>query len=272
MNVLVIAPYEVKFLKTVEALEKLNYGKITIIGNYDIIYDLVKKNRIKIKTNVINIREEEDILLYTKEHRDDIHLFGNISEGYMRKILNIDYSYHINDYYVVDMPNLRHFVFLSNSTYKHFEIEEKKNNIMSLHSFMISLGIRKANVCLLTTNTTKTEILEYNLMRMVLKDEVKRNINILPHARISDIFSLDNEYNIYNQMINMLVFKNHDTTKTFVDTICTLSNYRVGNICEVNNKYFIYGNNIKDEENIMFSLLLINKSIKSKKHIVKYAG
>ena len=120
MNVLVIAPYEVKYLKTIEALEKLKYGKISIIGDYNIIDDLVKKNRIKIKTNVINISLEEDILLYTREYAkeyikdstNNIILFGNISEVFIRKILNVEYRNEFNDYYVVDMPNLRHFVFI----------------------------------------------------------------------------------------------------------------------------------------------------------------
>ena len=279
MNVLVIAPYEVKYLKTIEALEKLKYGKISIIGDYNIIDDLVKKNRIKIKTNVINISLEEDILLYTREYAkeyikdstNNIILFGNISEVFIRKILNVEYRNEFNDYYVVDMPNLRHFVFLSNSTHRHFEMEEKKKSIVSLHKFMSTLGIRKANVCLITNNSSKSDTLEFNLMRMVLSDELRKNINILKPSRLNDIFSMSNEFNIYDSMINMLVFKNRDMTKTFVDTLSTLSNYRVGNICEMNNQLFVNGANIKDEENIMFSLLLINKSIKSKKHIVKYA-
>lgn len=268
MNVLVIAPYEVKYLKTIEALEKLNYGNVSIIGNIEKISPLVKENRIKIKTNIINISDEEDILIYRNEFKNRILLLGNVSETYKRKILDIEYSNQINDYYILDMPDLRHFVFLCNTTYKHYEIENKKKSILSLHNFMVSLGIKKTNVCLISGNNSKSDILEFNLMRMVLKDEMKKSINILAPARINDIFVLDNEYNVYKSMINMLVFKNYDMTKTFVDTVSTLSNYRVGNICECNNRLYINGNNIKDEENIMFSLLLINKS---KKHIEKYA-
>ena len=271
MDVLVIAPYEVKYLKTIEALEKLNYGKISIIGDYNIIDDLVKKNRINLKTNVINISGEEDILTYSKQYLDSIILFGNVSDSFIRKFLNVEYKKDINDYYVIDMPNLRHFVFLSNSSYKHFEIEEKKRSIISLHKFMTTLGIRKANVCLLTNDNSKSDALEFNLMRMVLSEDLRKNIIIHKPSRLNDIFSIYSDFNIYNTMINMLVFKNYDITKTYVDTLTTLSNYRVGNICETKKRLFINGNNIKDEENIMFSLLLINKSINSKKHTVKYA-
>lgn len=276
MNVFIVCPYEEKYLRTCENLERINFCEISIIGDYEKINRIACDKRIKIKSRIIDIKSEECIVNYlkTKDKKTSIIVIGLINESYQKQIVNnTAKELPLNSFYVIDIPKLRHFIFVNTaSNNRTYEMTEKRKGMISLHKFMKLLGIYKANVALITSDTKKMESIEYNLIKMILKENLNKQISFINPCKISDVFNLNSKYNIFESNINVLMFKNTDVAKTFIELLTLFTSYRIGIINEYNGNYYIDGCKIKDEENIIFTILLISKCINSREHILKLSN
>ena len=233
MKIVVVAPYKAKVLKSVEALEKVNLGDVKLIGCIDTINQVISEERIKIRSEIIDATEEE-LIIKTKDIIDDdtVIVFDQVDEFIQKKIICNDKMYNIDEdinyFYTIDIPDIKNFIFVSNHSKKrHLDFDDKKKAILSIFEFMNSLGIKKSNVAVLTDKLTKTDILEVNLIRMILKEDVCKNVNILSPCRIDELFSKKYYNNIYDKNINLLIFKNYDITQTFINTLGLFSNNKI---------------------------------------------
>lgn len=267
MRIVVVAPYEAKVLKSVEALEKVKLGEVLLIGDSKSITRVIEEERIKIKSKIIEANDD-DIVLKTKQliDKETIVIFDCIVDYQQKQILginNYEESEDLNYFYTIDIPDLKHFIFVSNHSKKrHLDFDDKKKAIVSIFDFMNSLGIKKSNVALITDKLAKTDILEVNLIKMILKEDVCKHLNVLSPCRIDELFNKKYYNNVYDQNINLLVFKNYDITQTFINTLSLFSNNKIASICKLKNNLFIDASNIYDERNILFSILLTSKYIK----------
>ena len=273
MKIVVVAPYKAKVLKTVEALEKVNLGEVKLVGCSKIIKQIIDEERIRIQAEIIDA-SEEDIVIKTKQIIDEetIVIFDEIIEYSQKQILGIENSFEASEetnyFYVIDIPDLKHFVFVSNHSKKrHLDFDDKKKAIVEIFDFMNSLGIRKSNVTILTDKLTKTDVLEVNLIRMILKEDVCKSLNILSPCRIDELFNKKYHNNVYDKNINLLVFKNYDITQTFINTLGLFSNNKIASICSCKNKLYIDASNQYDERNILFSVLLTSKYLNDRRKI-----
>ena len=72
--------------------------------------------------------------------------------------------------------------------------------------------------------------------------------------------------NIYKNNINLLVVKSIEVSRMFVDALSVFGNCKVGSLLTYKDKYIIEGDELKDEENILFSTLVISRVIKNQKN------
>lgn len=274
MNAYFIAPYEDKYLRTCENLERIDYCDVTLLGDYDKINDTLCKMHMDTNIRIIDLKSEDNILNYlkTKDLKTTIIILGCVSETFSLKLFQDRmvkdgkvYSLSINEMFVIDIPKLKHFIFVGNAYgNKNYEMIDKRKNMLLLYKFMRKLGVSKANVTLIKNDWRNNDTLEYSLIKMILNDNLNKSINIMNPCRISDLFNISNKHNIFSSNVNVLMFKNSDITKTFIELLQLFTNFRIGNICEYNDLFFIDGSKAKDEENIIFSILLISKCLKEK--------
>ena len=151
MKIVVVAPYEAKVLKTVEALEKVKLGEVLLVGCSELIRKVIDEEKMRINSKIIEA-SEEDLVIKTRELIDEqtIVIFDCVMEHQQKLILginNYEESEELNYFYVIDIPDLKHFVFVSNHSKKrHLDFDDKKKAILSIFDFMNSLGIKKSNV------------------------------------------------------------------------------------------------------------------------------
>lgn len=282
MNILVVNPYQRKVLRAIEGLEKINVGEVKIIGDEKRILPILSEEKIKLRCCVSNICDNDSIVREARKIIDDrtIIVFGDIEEHYKNRILGLDSSNDINYFYIIDLLELQHFIFVSNYSKKRYlDFEDKRKAISAIFEFMKVLGVKKSNCALITDKKVKSDILEVNLIKMILKDDLAKSINILNPCQINEVFDQNSECNIFNRHINMLVFKNYDITKTFIDTLnifsgsFTSNNYqsKTASICRTSDSLFVDTMDQKDEKDILFSILLLSKFLSVKSNLrVKY--
>lgn len=273
MNVYMIFPYQEKYLRMCESLEKINYCEINILGDFEKINKIIKDKKIKLNSKITDIKTEDTLINYMnlKKTKKSILVFGDIDEFYQKQIIKKDkIDQSVNHIYVLDIPKLKHFIFV-NTTYtnRNYDMTEKRRSMTSLYRYMNLLGITKANVALITSDTRKMETIEYSLIKMILKEKLNNSISFLNPCRISDLFDIYSKYNIFTSNINVMMFKNADVTKLFIELLQLFTTYRIGVICELNDTYYIDAKKIKDEENIIFTILLISKCLSYKDDYVK---
>lgn len=275
MKIVFVAPYKAKVLKTVETLEKVKLGEVLLVGSSEVIGKVSDEERIKIRSKIIEANDA-DIVLKSKEviDKETIIVFDSILEYHQKQILNVcnyQENEELNYFYVIDIPELKHFIFVSNHSMKrHLDFDDKKKAIVSIFDFMNCLGIKKSNVAIITDRLTKTDILEVNLIKMILKEDVCKNVNVLSPCRIDELFSKKYHNNVYDKNINLLVFKNYDITQTFINTLGLFSSNKIASICNIKNNLYIDASNQYDERNILFSILLISKYLKEKSFSLDY--
>lgn len=270
MNVYLINPYEEKYLKTVEIFDKIEYCYIELIGDENIIKTLINQKKIKINLlketiKIINKISDTDLKEYirTKEIYKSIFIFGKLSDNKMYDFMNLkNKEININNIYVIDIPKLKHFLFLT-VPYKRDlnEFNNRRKGMNVLYKFMNLLGIMKANVALIANNLDSIDMIECNLIKMILKDNMNKQIGYINYCKIKDIFNIHSVYNIFDTNLNCILFLQNDGALTFIEMLELFTNYRIGKIKEINGTYFINAKEIKDEENIVFTILLIGKCL-----------
>lgn len=283
-KILILCPYDKKTLLVCEAIGKLSLelrlknsklGKqIIIVGERDRIANCLKELNLNsnlenhILEKVIDKPNDEDLVCFVNQiiDEDTITVIGEV-DSYVRVKIGLDdeiFSHHL-----IDFQELRHFVFVSSSINGRYKAEEKKNQILSINNFMNSLGINKVKIAFIVDELSKGDFLEINLMRMILKESLGKNVTLMNPCNLNKLFDESYYDNIYDKKINLLVFKNDDITSSFLDTLNIFSNSRICTIDESRNSNLINSANInrifidskkqKDEQSIMFALLIAKK-------------
>lgn len=271
MKIVVVAPYKTKVLKSIEALEKIKLGEVLLIGSLDSINQVIIKEKIKIKSKIIDT-SNNDLVKTVKDNidNDTLLVFDDVEEITLKQILesNKNVSDEINYFYTIDIPDNKNYIFVSNYSKKRtLDFDDKKKAIASIFDFMNYLGIKKSNVALITDKLSKTDILEVNLIKMILKEDVLKNVNVNSPCRLDELFNKEYYNNIYQNNINLLVFKNYDITQTFINTLSLFSNNKIASICKYQKNIYIDCVNQHDERNILFSIILGSKYYANKRKL-----
>lgn len=268
MKVLVVYPYTDKLLNALKESVELKLGSFTLVGDKSLIIEKCYKNNIQSKDfTIYDIDNDLEVIDFCINSLDDgsndYIVFDNYPIHYQNKILKIDKNKELGNIDILDVPFLRHFIFVSNYSKNHnIDYEDKKISILQAHSFMKKLGIKKTNVALITNLNNKTDILESNIINMILKDSAIGNINIFDNFNIFNLFLKDSKVNIYKNNINLLVLRNFEASRIFLDTLNAFTNTKIASFI-IGNTYAIDTKNIKDDNNIIFSLIILNKIHKS---------
>ncbi len=193
-------------------------------------------------------------------------IIGNISYYYQKQLYSIKENDDFNYINIIDFPLINHFLFVSNFSHRErVDFEDKKKSIIKAYNFMNKLGIKRANAALVTSIKTKAEVLESNIIKMILKDCNYRMINIVDSYKLYDLFEQNSLVNVYKNNINLLIFKTFESSNTFLETLNVLGTCKIGSILTYNNNYIIDTADIKNEHNIIFSMLVLLKVLKMKK-------
>ncbi len=272
MEILILAPYEAKLLKAIASAKRIKLGTFTLIGNKKTIYETCFRNQIDCQDfDIIDCPNELDIIEFSKKHllKDVAYVInGNVSYFYLKKLYSLKENNDFNYINIIDFPLVDHFLFITNFPQKlHVDFDDKKKAIINAHLFMNKLGIRKTNAALVTNVRTKADTLESNILKSVLKDN--QMINILDSYKLFDLFEKNSFVNIYKNNINLLLFRNYETSSTFLETLNVLGNCKIGSIMTCNNNYLIDTSEVKSENNIIFSMLVLLKVLQNQNRLLE---
>lgn len=272
MKVLVVYPYSDKLLNALKEAAELKLGDFILIGQKSLIIEKCYKNNMQSKNFTIydidNDLEVIDFCIkeFSKDYADYI-IFDDFPIHYQNIILKCDKDKEIGNVDVLDLPFLRHFIFVSNYSKSHnIDFEDKKISILQAHEFMKKLGIKKTNVALITNLNNKTDVLEANIINMILKDSGIKNINIFDNFNIFNLFLKDSKVNIYKNSINLLVLRNFEASRIFLDTLNAFTNTKIASFI-VGSHIAIDAKNVKDDNNIIFSLIILSKIHKANENL-----
>lgn len=272
MKVLVIYPYSDKLLNALKEAIELRLGEFILVGDKSLIIEKCYKNNIRSKEFVIyDISDDLEVIDFCidslKDKTVDYLIFDDFPVLYQNKILKYEKDQDIGNVDVLDMPFLRHFLFVSNYSKNHnIDFEDKKVSILQAYELMKKIGIKKTNVALISNLNSKTDILEANIINMILRDSGINNINIFDNFNIYNLFLKDSKVNIYKNNINLLVLRNFEASRIFLDTLNAFTNIKIASFI-LGKTYAIDAKQIKDDNNIIFSLIILNKIHKSQGNI-----
>lgn len=270
MNIAFIMPYEADVLKTLDNARHINLGAFTLIGDKKTIIESCFRLNIDFGAFTIydcpNELEAIDFCQnYLQTGRCDYVAFGKIPVPYFKRVLNIKEEINLGSVEIIDLPSLRHYLFLSNYSRRlSTDFEDKKKAIIQAEEIIKALNINKVNAAIISNQYNKTDILEMNIIKMILKDDKFEDINILDSYTIGNLFSVGFPNNIYQSCINLLIMRNYETTRIFVDSLRIFGEARIASILVGGDNYAIDLNDAKNGDDVLFSLLILNKIIKNK--------
>lgn len=268
MKVLVINPYTDQLLYALRDAVELKLGSFMLVGDKSTIVEKCYRNNIPSKLfTIYDIVDDFDVIEFANDLLDknecDYLVFDEFPVQYQNKILKCEDERCYGNIDIIDIPYLRHFIFVSNYSKNHnIDFEDKKQSIMQARGFMHQLGIKKTNVALITNLNNKTDILESNIINMIIKDSGINNISIYDNFNINNLFYRDSKVNIYKSNINLLIFRNYESSRIFLDTINTFTNFKIANFI-IGDVYGIDAKNFKDENNLVFALIILSKIYKA---------
>ena len=277
MNIIALAPYSAKIIKSLSGIKKIELANIIVIGNKKRFLRVCEENNIE-STFVIHDLEVENLIIQKAQEiyqASDLIICGEISMYYKKKLCNVLDNEEFQYLNIIDLPDLRHFLFVCNyNNYRNIDFEDKKKAILEASKFMNGIGIRKTNVAFVSNTNSKADALEANIIRMILNDTKhhdllqyhQRVIKIYDSYKLFDLFNRESNLNIYRNNINLLVVKSIEVSRMFVDALSVFGNCKVGSLLTYKDKYIIEGDELKDEENILFSTLVISRVIKNQKN------
>lgn len=277
MNIIALAPYSAKIIKSLSGIKKIELANIIIIGNKKRFLRVCEENNIE-STFVIHDLEVENLIIQKAQEiyqASDLIICGEISMYYKKKLCNVLDNEEFQYLNIIDLPDLRHFLFVCNyNNYRNIDFEDKKKAILEASKFMNGIGIRKTNVAFVSNTNSKADALEANIIRMILNDTKhhdllqyhQRVIKIYDSYKLFDLFNRESNLNIYRNNINLLVVKSIEVSRMLVDVLSVFGSCKVGSLLTYKDKYIIEGDDLKDEENILFSTLVISRVIKNQKN------
>lgn len=271
MNIAFIMPHEISVLKTLDSAFRMNLGSFVLIGDKKRIMENCFKHNIDYSRFAIyDCPDELEAIDFCYEHlrkgKCDYVAFGKIPPSYFNRIMNIKEEGQIGSVDVIDLPSLRHYLFISNSSRRlNVDFDDKKKAIIQAEGLIKTLNIKKINAAMITNLNTKTDVLEMNIIRMLLKDDKFHDINICESCTLAALFSANAPNNIYLNNINLLIMRNYEAARIFIDTLRVFTEAKIASILIGGNNYAIDLSETKGGADILFSLLVLNKINKEKK-------
>ncbi|NLD26858.1 MAG: hypothetical protein GX661_05805 [Acholeplasmataceae bacterium] len=263
MRILAILPYQPKLLKALADAVKLEIGSFILVGDKTKIIESCYRAHIDIGIFVIyhyqldidSVDYARDVL---RERKVDYLLFGDVPEMYQIKILGANDALSLGNIDIIDLPMLRHFLFLVNHS-RHYYVDyvDKKQAVIRANQMMKKLGYKKTNCVLITNPNIKTDVLEANIIKALImedNDDIEFNFQDM-----KSLFSEKSDLNIYNHNINLLIMRNHETSRILVNTISAFLKARIGSLIYTENHLAIDSSLLDDREDIIFSLLILHK-------------
>lgn len=257
MKIYVLAPYTNEVIEALETFITVQDGSVELIGDNEKIQTIFIENNERFK--VVDLKTEEDIISYTKERidKDSFIITCDISDFSKKKIFNLSSDSEFGNINILSLPGYDCYYYISTfSKKRRYYYEDKKTSIINSYKFMKSLGIKRINVGLVKSQVSKSDELETNIIKMLEGDRKYNYLNILNPISVKDIFNR-------NLNINLLIFDNYDITKVFIDAIKTVTYTKVACVSYFNdnkkgyNNYFISCNEVKNKQEILFSILML---------------
>ena len=170
MNIIALAPYSAKIIKSLSGIKKIELANIIVIGNKKRFLRVCEENNIE-STFVIHDLEVENLIIQKAQEiyqASDLIICGEISMYYKKKLCNVLDNEEFQYLNIIDLPDLRHFLFVCNyNNYRNIDFEDKKKAILEASKFMNGIGIRKTNVAFVSNTNSKADALEANIIRMI---------------------------------------------------------------------------------------------------------
>jgi len=273
MNIAFIMPYEINTIKTLDQALRLNLGNFILIGDKKKLMENCFKANIDYNRFIIyDCPEELEALQFShdflKKGRCDYIAFGIVPPSYFNKVMGLKEAVQIGSIEVIDLPMLRHYLFVSNySRHLNVDFDDKKRAIIQAELLINALNIKTINAAMITNLNNKTDLLETNIIKMILKDDKFDNINIFDSFTLSNLFSVDYPNNIYQSHINLLIMRNYETSRIFIDSLRIFTDAKIASILVGGKYYAIDFSETKRNDDILFSLYILNKIVKNKKSI-----
>lgn len=264
MKVIAVYPYSDILLNSLKESIKIGLGSYALVGKKAQIIEKCYQNNIRAKDFIIyDIDNDFDVIDFCinslNDGSCDYIIFDDFPMQYQEKILKKTKDKEIGNLDIIDLPSLRHFVFVSNYTKNHnIDFEDKKTSILQAYEFMQKLDIKKINVALICNICNKTDILEANIISMILKDYGLERINIYDSFNIYNLFLKNNSINIYKNNINLLIFRNYEASRIFIDTLNAFTVAKIGSFL-IGDYIGIDLKNMQDDNKIIFALMVLNK-------------
>lgn len=276
-KILVLAPYDKALLKAMKDAKMVYDVEYLVIGERNQIIKTCYKNNISTDGFIFyDVVGEIEICLLAKSMLEEANalIFGNIPYIFQQKVLGINNNDDVCSMYIADIPNLNNFLFISSGNRSKFsEFEDKKKAIIEADTLMKNLGIGKTNAVIVANNAFKSDILESKIIKMLLKDEKLNNLNIFDYYNLKEIFGEDGKNNIFKNEINLLIMKNYEVTKVFIDSLNVFVKCKIAYLLSSNSHLAIDASEASNYDNILFSLFIINKITKkscmsNKKYVI----
>lgn len=265
MRVLVMMPYQKILLSAIAEAAAFGMGSFILIGDKKKIIETCYNETIdRRKFEILNYPLDVEAIEYAKmmldEKKIDFLIFGDIPEIYQLNVFGMRNPLSIGSIDVIDLLELRKFLFISNKNRNlYVDFEDKKEAILQARSFIKGLDIKKINVALLTNTNSKNEVLESNIVKMLVKENNLNDVEILGIQDFGTFLSIGNHFNIYNSGANLLIMKNYEISRVFINTLSAFTKSKIATFSVFNNHLAIDSMLLNSKENIFFSLLLLEK-------------
>lgn len=272
-KILVLAPYHQDLLMALGDVRFKSLAKFILVGNKNRILEQCFKLGIAYQNFIIiGTNHEIDILMMAEEikkkEKIDFLILGDILEQHKIKILNCKSMEDLATFSVLDINLLKHFVYISNLKMGMIQdFDDKKKSILQAKYWMNYFDIKKINCCLIGNNHSRMEILECNIIKMNLMDQT--NINIMGVCTIRELFDREGKYNIYNMPINLLQFRDYESSFIFLDTLSEFGTAKVAHFITYQNQIAVDFQSVKHYSNMLFTLFTYLKLCKKKAYIAK---
>lgn len=261
-KVLVLAPHETYMLRAISDYSRVSNLSFVIVGSKKIIDEISKKHMLRLKnTEIIDIPGEVEIALfaesYIEKQKIKFIILGDIPSAYHQKIINVQNEL-VGMVNVVDTLIKDEYIFISSgSKYNHADFEDKKKAVLQASEVMSQLGIKYINASLVYPKK-KADNIESKIIKMLIKDLDIKNLNITDYKSLKEIFALK------EPDINLIVMKNYDLTKMFIDSLDIFTDSKVCTLLLHNGKIIIDTYESDNYKNLFFSLFIVDKLIEKR--------
>lgn len=251
----------------------MDLGEFILVGDKNYIIETCFKGNISTnKFMIFNIVNEIDIIDFCIDAlargKAEYIIFDEFPVYFQGKILGLKNSDEIGIMNIIDIPFLKNYLFISSYSKRlNTDFDDKKKAIIQADTLMKALDIPKTVVSFISGANTRTDLLEFNIIKMILKDSKLPGIFFYDSLDIELLFSKNNSVNIYNTGINLLIMRNYETAEVFIDTLNSFTNAKVATISVTDKYYVTETNSLKDYPSILFSLMLFSRLDKSTKTV-----